>query len=126
MRGPGGLRKVYDVVPVVRWLLTLIVALAVASSSAVSFASAGVVGDSECCCPIKAKCKCHDHDKDPHSAPTLKRCNGAGKLVLPVIATAIEVAPPELADAPRTRCPETLLPAPIPEDRTIEIVTPPS
>jgi hypothetical protein len=126
LRSLGGLRKVYDVVPVVRWLLTLVVALAVASSSAVSFASAGVVGDSQCCCPIKAKCKCHDHDKDPRSAPTLKRCNGEGKLVLPVIATAIEVAPPEINDAPRTLCPEALLPVQPPEDRTIEIVTPPS
>jgi hypothetical protein len=124
LRTLSAFRKVNGVVPLVRLLLAIIVALAVASSSAVSFASAGVVGDSECCCPIKAKCKCHDHE--PDRPPTLKRCNGDGKLVLPVIATAIEVAAPELTDAPRTLCPPTLRPVPIPEDRAIEIVTPPS
>lgn len=119
-------RKFIGDVPVVRWLLTIIAALAIAASSAVSFASSGVVGDSECCCPIKAKCKCHDHDRDPNSSPSLKQCSGEGKLVSPVAATAIAAPPPELTDVPRTLCPPPRIPARVPEDRSIEIETPPS
>ena len=110
--------------PVLRWLLPIIAAIAIGGSSVVAFAAAGMTGKSECCCPVKAKCKCHDHD-DPSSTPTMKRCGGEGKLVAPMLAAAITPPAVEVRDAPRTSCRLAQLPEPIPEDRALEIATPP-
>lgn len=108
-----------------RWLLPIIAAIAVLGSSVMSWAGAGVIGDASCCCPVKAKCKCHDHDKDPGGPPTLKQCKSEGKLVAPVTVPAVAAVPLELFVA-RPRI--TILPSEpssVPEDRTIELETPP-
>lgn len=91
----GGL--ISSVVPgVLRWLLSIVAAIALLGTSATSFAAAGFIGDSECCCPNPDTCKCHDHDKEPAPNPTMKRCGGEAKQVAPasVVATLVDPVEP--------------------------------
>lgn len=79
-----------------RWLIALIAAAILWGSAVTSWAAAGFVGESECCCPVKAECRCHDHDGQPHPDTTIKRCGGKAELIAPVAIAAIEPAPIEL------------------------------
>jgi hypothetical protein len=80
------------VVPlVVRWLLPIVTAIALLGTTMTSFAAAGFIADSSCCCPDPDTCKCH-HDETPPPVSTMKRCEGTTKLVAPnsVVATLTE------------------------------------
>lgn len=85
-----------------RWLIAWIAAAVLWGSAVTSWAAAGFVGESECCCPVKAECRCHDHDGKPHPDTTLKRCGGTAELVAPVAIAAIEPAPAPLLSLSRT------------------------
>lgn len=110
---------------VLRWLLPMIAAIAVLSSSVMTWAAAGVIGKLECCCPVKTKCKCHDHDERPGEAPTLKSCEGKATFVAPALAAAVVAAPVAVVAErqPALTAPVPLLP--VPADRSIEPETPP-
>lgn len=110
---------------VLRWLLPLIAAMALLGSSVMSWAAAGFVEDSSCCCPDKAKCKCHDHAGKPASAPTMKRCDGDAKWVAPTVAPAVQDAEPPLATDVRVAPVATPFCAAVPSERAIEVETPP-
>ena len=103
----------------------MIAAIAVLSSSVMTWAAAGVVGKLECCCPIKAKCKCHDHDQKPAKEPTLKSCNGEAKLVAPAAAPAMVAEPVAIAEERQPALDVPAEPPYAPEDRSIEPETPP-
>lgn len=107
-----------------RWLLPMIAAIALVGSSVTSWAAAGIVGDTECCCPVKAKCKCHDHDgKD--QPPTLKRCGGQAQLVAPIVVAAIAASPPVLVIQQQVSLVSIPSHEVTPDDRTLEPETPP-
>jgi hypothetical protein len=76
---------------VVRWLLPIVTAIALLGTTMTSFAAAGFIADSSCCCPDPDTCKCH-HDETPPPVSTMKRCEGTTKLVAPssVVATLSE------------------------------------
>jgi hypothetical protein len=78
-----------------RWLLPILAVLSLLGSSVTSWAAAGLIGDTDCCCPVKAKCKCHDHGKQPSTEAKIKRCGDIVKLVAPlqIVALAPTVAP---------------------------------
>jgi len=128
--GPSSRLLVVRVLPyarcfVLRCLLPIIAAIAVVSASVMTWAAAGVVGDTSCCCPVKARCKCHDHDREPSQTPILETCKGDGKLVSPAVAHAVAVAPLEVCvELPLAMAAEPARPR-IPEDRSIEPETPP-
>ena len=86
--------------PFVRWLVSFVLALGVLSSSVMAWAAAGVVGDTDCCCPDKTKCKCHDHGKRPNPAPVMKKCGGPAELVAPAVELALLAAPIAIPTAP--------------------------
>ncbi|MDQ3366693.1 MAG: hypothetical protein M3680_14810 [Myxococcota bacterium] len=100
--------------PLLRWLLPLIAALALLSSTVAAWASAGIVGGDDCCCPVKTTCKCHDHDDRAPSAPELKRCGERVERVAPTLLVAIEPASPEIHVTERreTAAPPALEPMP--------------
>jgi hypothetical protein len=110
---------------VLRWLLPVIAVLALLGSSVTSWAAAGVIGDSSCCCPVKAKCKCHDHDGKPNPTPTMKRCGGVAQLVAPVVAHAVINTEPPIATDVQVAIVASPDREPVPEDRSIEPETPP-
>jgi hypothetical protein len=83
-------------VPVLRWLLPLVAALALVGQSLTAWAAAGSFGDPTCCCPQPKKCKCHDHG-DSKSDAELRRCTGGAKLVAPAPLIAEPPAVPEVA-----------------------------
>lgn len=85
-----------------RWLLAILAALLLWSSAITSWAAAGFVGESECCCPVKAECRCHDHDRDPHPDATLKKCGGKAERIAPVALAAV-VPVPSAVPAPSLR-----------------------
>lgn len=93
-----------------RWLVPIFTVLALLGQSVTTFAAAGVIGEAECCCPIKAKCKCHDHDGKSDQAPTVKRCAGEAKLVAPAAIACVPAIVATLASEPRM----TFAPAPSP------------
>jgi hypothetical protein len=110
---------------VLRWLLPLIAAMALLGSSVMSWAAAGFVENSSCCCPDKAKCKCHDHAGKPAPAPTMKRCNGDAQWVAPTVAPAVtSVQLPPATDV-RVAAVATPFRAVVPVNRAIEVETPP-
>jgi hypothetical protein len=119
----GNLRNVRPLV--LRWLLPVIAAIALVGSSLTAWAASGIIGDTECCCPVKAKCKCHDHDGKGNPAPTLKRCGGQAKLVTPIAVPAIAAAPPVLVIQQQVSLVTTITSEVIPDDRTLEPETPP-
>ena len=51
------------------WLLPLVAAMSLLTSSVTTWAAAGFFGEAECCCPVKTDCKCHDHDGKPDPTP---------------------------------------------------------
>jgi hypothetical protein len=110
---------------VLRWLLPMIAAITVLSSSVMTWAAAGMIGKLECCCPIKTKCKCHDHDQRPGEVPTLKSCNGEGKLVAPAPAAAVVAALVVIVAEQGPALPAPRPALPILADRSIEPETPP-
>lgn len=75
-----------------RWLLPLVALLALLGQSVTAWAAAGVIGETECCCPQPKTCKCHDHDRSHDSE--LRACKGDSELVLPARLVA---APPAAA-----------------------------
>lgn len=79
-----------------RWLLAIMAALLLWSSAVTSWAAAGFVGESECCCPVKAECRCHDHDGDRQPDATLKKCGGEAELIAPVALAAVVPLPAAL------------------------------
>ena len=97
-----------------RWLLPLVAVLALLGNSVTTWAGAGMVGDTECCCPDPERCKCHDHDGEPASDAELKRCTGLVQIVAPIHLIAIA---PSLV--PVTAAPVATLvdvdPVPIPD-----------
>lgn len=111
--------------PLVRWLLPLVAALAFVGSSVTAWAAAGMIGESECCCPVKAKCKCHDHDKTPAPSAEIKRCNGEAELVVPAIPAGLLAVAFTVPVPTRIQAPRVVMRVPIPDDRTLEPETPP-
>lgn len=83
-----------------RALLALIAAAILWGSAVTSWAAAGFVGESECCCPVKAECRCHDHDGQPPPDATMKRCGGQAELIAPVAVVAIEPDAPAIVPIP--------------------------
>lgn len=108
-----------------RWLLPVIAAIAVLGSSVMTWAAAGMVGEIECCCPVKAKCKCHDHGKDTGPTPVMKNCGGSGELVTPAPEATVLAAPLEVVTVRRAARTEPAPPPIAPADRAIEPETPP-
>jgi hypothetical protein len=97
-----------------RWLLPLVAVVALLGNAATTWAGAGMVGDTQCCCPDPERCKCHDHDGEAAPTSELKRCSGDVQIVAPIhliaiapslvsiaaapVATAVDVDPPPIAD----------------------------
>lgn len=108
-----------------RWLLPLIAAAAVLGGSVTTWAAAGLTGDAACCCPVKAKCKCHDHDEAPSPAPELNKCGDVMKLVAPIVQIAIPAVAVHPTAEPRVADATLPAPLPLPDDRTIDVETPP-
>ena len=81
-------------VPVLRWLVPLVAALALVGQSLAAWAAAGTIGEAKCCCPRPKQCKCHDHG-DPKTDAELRRCTGDAELVAPAPLVA---APPAIAE----------------------------
>ncbi len=107
-----------------RWLLPIIAAFAVLLGSVTAYAGAGLVGETECCCPDPDACKCHEHDGDPHPDDLMKKCGGEAERVAPeIVAAVLPVAPVTRVAA--TVAPAVRLPLPVPESRHVEIETPP-
>ncbi len=79
-----------------RWLLSLLAALILFGSSVTSWAAAGFVGESECCCPVKAECRCHDHEGKASPDPMMKKCGGQAEHIAPAVVPAIRPEPFEL------------------------------
>jgi hypothetical protein len=76
-----------------RWLFALLTTVILFGSSVTSWAAAGFVGESECCCPVKAECRCHDHDGKPAPAPLIEKCGGTAQLIAPAVVPAISPEP---------------------------------
>jgi hypothetical protein len=113
------------VVPVLRWLLSFVAALALVGQAAAAYAGAGIVGDTSCCCPVPTECKCHDHDGKPKPAPILKRCGGDEvKLVAPVVLLAIAPPAPVVCVTRRAVAVEHVA-SPLPDEPSIAIEKPP-
>jgi hypothetical protein len=110
---------------VLRWLLPILAVITLLGSSVTAWAAAGLIGDPTCCCPVKAKCKCHDHEGKPDSKPTLKRCAGEAQLVSPAVTPVVATAEVPIANDVCITIVATVVPEPIPDDRSIEPVTPP-
>ena len=108
-----------------RWLLPLVAVFALLGQAVTTYAAAGTVGEASCCCPVKAKCKCHDHDGKPKSSPTVKRCDGAAKLVAPAHVPAAPAISVEVAITVRVTPIAAVAPDPIPDDVRTEPETPP-
>jgi hypothetical protein len=107
-----------------RWLLTVVAALAVLTGSVTAYAAAGLFGDSVCCCPDPDACKCHDHDVTPDDAPKLKRCSGDAQLVTPHVSAAV-VPEPALDVEQRTTIVLDYAESPPPDERYLDIESPP-
>lgn len=75
-----------------RLLLPLLAVLALLGQSATTWAAAGSQTDVHCCCPSKDVCKCHDHKSG--SDPSMKRCGGGEREILPELAVSTIVEPP--------------------------------
>ena len=107
-----------------RWLLPIVAMLSLLGGSLATFAAAGVIGESECCCPSPDTCRCHDHDGEPQPAAELKKCSGEAELVAPTLVAAVL---PERAFAPAlwVARPVAHEQIPIPADRSERPETPP-
>ncbi len=109
-----------------RWLITLLAFVALTGQAAAAFASAGRVTDVRCCCPDPSTCKCHDHPGRSSSDQSANKCGG-GEHVAALELTSLPPAPvppeitPARADAPS---PIPFVPA-IPDDRFVEVESPP-
>lgn len=115
----------YGSAAVLRWLVSLCAAVILLGSSVTAWASAGFVGESECCCPVKAKCRCHDHDGKPTPAPLVKKCGGEADLIPPAVLSAVQPESPRLfVHLQLLELVPPLLPA-FPEPPRYEPVTPP-
>jgi hypothetical protein len=84
------------------------------ASSVTAFASAGIVGDTKCCCPDAKTCKCHDHDGAPRPDSEMKRCSTDAELVTVELTAAIAVEPvlPAIETRLATILVHTILPMP--------------
>ena len=98
--------------------------LALIGQAVTSYAAAGVIGESSCCCPQPSKCKCHDHDGKSTSTE-LKRCSGEAKLVAPAVATALPAIDLEVSIVPRASTLPADVAAPLPDDISREPEKPP-
>lgn len=109
-----------------RWLLVLFTGLVLLGAQVTSWAAAGVIGESECCCPVKSECRCHDHDDDrPAPGPVMKKCGGQAELVAPVSFQAIAPAAPALRGVARVVAALVHAISPLPETFSREPETPP-
>jgi hypothetical protein len=107
-------------------LLVLFTGLVLLGSQVAAWAAAGVIGESECCCPVKAQCRCHDHDGDrPSSGPVLKKCGGEAELVAPIVLAAVAPRPPELRPIARLLGALVHRLSPLPDTFAREPETPP-
>jgi hypothetical protein len=86
-------------VPVLRWLIPLVAALALVGQSVAAWAAAGTFGAAHCCCPEPQRCKCHDHG-DPRNHAELRRCSGEAERVAPAPLVAAPPPPPVAAGEP--------------------------
>ena len=107
-----------------RWLLPVVAMFALLGSAVTSWASAGLVGESSCCCPQPAKCKCHDHDGKTKPL-TMKRCGGEAERVAPAAMVGVPTIEPAIVDEPRTVAVVSIDPITIPDDITYAPETPP-
>lgn len=108
-----------------RWLLVLFTGLVLLGSSVTSWAAAGIVGDTECCCPVKSECRCHDHDGKSSPAPLLKKCGGQAELVSPMVVHALAPAAPSITALVQVIAAILLPPLPLPDLLPREPETPP-
>lgn len=73
-----------------RVLLPLLAVVALLMQAPLALASAGLVGDTSCCCPDPDKCECHDHDGRAQHDAEMKRCGGGPvKVVAPILLAAV-------------------------------------
>ena len=110
---------------VLHWLLPLVAAMSLLTSSVTTWAAAGFFGEAECCCPVKTDCKCHDHDGKPDPTPKMKRCAGSATWAAPVVTPVMVAAEPVIATDVSVTAVSTIATAPIPEDPISEPETPP-
>lgn len=110
-----------------RLLLPIVAALTLLAQPVTTWAGAGVVGDTACCCPDPHKCACHDRKDADRDGPQLKRCStGAIELVAPVVLVALAPAAPPARVVPRARTALTWVPAALPERPADRPEKPPS
>lgn len=112
------------VVPVLRWLLPLVAALALTGQAVVTFAAAGVDAVMLCCCPDPERCTCDDHDGDRDEGDHLTRCSVLGELTVPIVPVAA-LAAPVVATPPEVAAVAWPPPRPLPASRSIEVEPPP-
>lgn len=97
--------------PVLRWLLPLVFAVALVGQAWAGWAAVGTFGESTCCCPTPEQCRCHDHD-EPHPDAQMKRCGGSAQLVAPAAMVAVSPAAPAIFVEARV----AIAPAPAPAE----------
>lgn len=107
-----------------RWLLPLFVVAALIGQAVTSYAAAGMIGESKCCCPKPESCKCHDHGGKGTEAE-LERCSGEAKLVAPACVVAVPAIQIAIGDVPRVTALVVHAIQPIPDDISRELEKPP-
>ncbi len=107
-----------------RWFLPLVAALAVLVGSVTTYAAAGLVGESSCCCPQPDHCKCHDHDGAPVPDDLMKKCGGDAERVAPNVQVATVPTPPSVDISSVIVDPPPSIDPP-PEAWVVELETPP-
>ncbi len=122
MLAPPNLRSFGEVL---RWLLPIFTVFALLGQAVTSYAAAGVIGESSCCCPKPESCKCHDHDGKRDASPSLERCGGEATLVAPAVSIAVPTIEPVATLEPRVTALPIAEPEPIPDDISREPQTPP-
>jgi hypothetical protein len=112
------------VVVVPRWLVPILLALVLATSSVTVWASAGMVRDTTCCCPEPKTCKCREEDRDPGPSK-LKRCGGEATHLAPALVAADVPVTPISVDERRAERFVSHVPVNVPPDRMVEVEVPP-
>jgi hypothetical protein len=110
---------------VLRWVLVLFTGLVLLGSQVTSWAAAGIIGDTECCCPVKTECRRHDHDDDRPAGAVLKKCGGQAELVAPVVVHAIAPQAPAIRAVAQGIAAAIHPISPLPESFAREPETPP-
>lgn len=126
LTSPGGYQ--YRAVPLVlRWLVPLFTAFALLAQPVTAIASAGLQGDTSCCCPKPEDCTCHDHKDAPHDHQKMRRCGNPAAITIaaPLLMAALPPPSPPMVLAPERASAPVVIPISVPDDRSIQPETPP-